>query len=469
MSTNYLMTNTITINPQLTAAAPTKSNSVIDSGQVSTLTSQPSGGTGSYTYVWYTIAGSTAPTCTAANTITGATVSTYTASPTSTNSYAYQVTDTASTNANACSSGATITVNPALSATIAPSSATNLDAGQTLIFSAVASAGTGPYTYNFLVFNSIGNTIIATQVGSSTTYPFVSNSNLVANTYYANVIVTDSATTPTKANSINSGIISVNSAPSLSISASNTLIDSGQSVTFMFTDTGGSGSHYTTELLNQTGSQSQVQSNVLITSVGGSNSITFTTSSPTQGNTFTYNALSTDQGTTLPYSFNSAKQSIAVNAIPTVSTFMQSNTALDTGQYDTYTLTLTSSTGTGPFTVNFVYTNNGVSANILTGVAIGGTATNTLKFTTAGTYTINAIVTDTGTTTAYVFNSATLSASVSSGVTGTSVVSTNAIVDQGQTEAITYTWSGGTPNYIANILVANTVASPANIIANSIT
>ncbi|MGI0141418.1 MAG: beta strand repeat-containing protein, partial [Candidatus Micrarchaeales archaeon] len=184
---------------------------------------------------------------------------------------------------------------------------------------------------------------------------------------------------------------------------------------------------------------------------------------------WTINALIIDSNGLGTNSIITSANTISVNSQPKVSSFTQSNSAMMTPGIDTYTLTLTNPGGTGPFTVNFVYTNNGVTANEVDGVSIGGTATNTLEFDAGGTYTVNAIVTDTGTTSEYLFNSLTLTSTVNSGVSGTSIVSSNSVVDQGQTETLTYTWSGGTPNYIANILVTNTVASPANIIANSIT
>ena len=107
-----------------------ESNSVIDAGQYTLQTANPSQGTAPYvSYQWYTISGSTAPTCTVSNAISGATSSTYLANPATTNSYAYEVSDSASTANTACSSGDTATVDTVPTVTITAQN-TIVDAGQ---------------------------------------------------------------------------------------------------------------------------------------------------------------------------------------------------------------------------------------------------------------------------------------------------------------------------------------------------
>lgn len=76
----------------LTASAPTPSSTSISSGQSVTLTANPSGGSAPYTLQWYT---GTASTCTGDSLIVGATSATYTESPTASNTYCYQVMDSA--------------------------------------------------------------------------------------------------------------------------------------------------------------------------------------------------------------------------------------------------------------------------------------------------------------------------------------------------------------------------------------
>src|SRR2546428_756428 len=101
----------VTVNPALVVGAITPSSPTIDSGQSITLTSHASGGTPSLSYQWYSDG-----TCTSV--ISGATLSTYSASPTSVSTYSYKATDSAYAPVSQCSSGDTVTVNPALVAQV---------------------------------------------------------------------------------------------------------------------------------------------------------------------------------------------------------------------------------------------------------------------------------------------------------------------------------------------------------------
>src|SRR5438445_11248457 len=67
--------------------------------------------------------------------------------------------DAATTNAYVNSiNTANIAVNAVLTTTTPVFSNTIIDQGQYTVFSTYASGGTGPYTYNFLVFNAVSNT-----------------------------------------------------------------------------------------------------------------------------------------------------------------------------------------------------------------------------------------------------------------------------------------------------------------------
>ncbi len=144
--TTNLIYVSIVVNPALSANPITPSNPAVDAGKPTTLMANPSGGTTPYSYKWYTISGTGGVTCTSANVISGATSSTYTTSPTSTNSYAYQVTDSATNPVSLCSANDIVTVNPDLSApTITPSNPT-IDNGQSITFSSTWSGGTPDYT-----------------------------------------------------------------------------------------------------------------------------------------------------------------------------------------------------------------------------------------------------------------------------------------------------------------------------------
>ena len=115
INTGVSITNSINseivVNSALSTPPISPSNPTINSGQSITLTANAIGGTSPYTYNWYTIAGTTSPACTAANQILGKNANTMTVTPISTNTYAYQVVDSASTNGVACSSGDTVSVH----------------------------------------------------------------------------------------------------------------------------------------------------------------------------------------------------------------------------------------------------------------------------------------------------------------------------------------------------------------------
>ncbi len=161
--------NTFTINPQLSAGQITPSNPSINSGQSVLLSANPSGGTTPYAYQWYAISGTTAPTCTTANQIAGATSSTYLATPASANSYAYQVTDSATTNVIMCSPGTTVTISkgaPVGGSGGATSQQTTATTVQTTVATTAAlqnntQEGNGTVSNSTpLTFNFFGNTLI---------------------------------------------------------------------------------------------------------------------------------------------------------------------------------------------------------------------------------------------------------------------------------------------------------------------
>ena len=125
----------------------------------------------------------------------------------------------------------TITVNAALQTpTISPSSAQSYTTGQTVTFAAYETGGSTPYTYNFLVYNSNTNIIVANMLTSSNSFAYVLPSGESGNTLNANVFVTDNAVSGT-VNSILSGLITVSSPPP----CSNCVQGSGGSGVFLTT------------------------------------------------------------------------------------------------------------------------------------------------------------------------------------------------------------------------------------------
>ncbi|MHB1830248.1 MAG: spherulation-specific family 4 protein [Candidatus Micrarchaeaceae archaeon] len=120
----------------------------------------------------------------------------------------------------------------------APSLPKTLDAGQTIAFNALATEGSGSYTaYNFLIFNSATGIQVGNYLTTSNSFAYSIPSSEVGNTLVVNVLVTDS--NGESANSIFTGILTVNNPPTISITPSKTAIDAGQAITITNTVTGG--------------------------------------------------------------------------------------------------------------------------------------------------------------------------------------------------------------------------------------
>ncbi|MCL4375717.1 hypothetical protein M1394_02875, partial [Candidatus Marsarchaeota archaeon] len=232
----------VVVNPTLVANSITPSSPKIDSGQSITLTANPSGGTTTYSYKWYTISGSGGVTCTSANIISGATSSTYSASPTSTNSYAYQVIDAATTPESVCSAGDTVNVNPTFQTpTISPSNPT-IDSGQSVTFTSTWSGGTADYTAKLYSSTTstcnTGSTLVQTLsslTSGSATFSSVSPTSI---TYYC-IFVTDSASSPETTNSITSKVVVNPALVANSINSSTSTIENGQSLNISLSWSGG--------------------------------------------------------------------------------------------------------------------------------------------------------------------------------------------------------------------------------------
>jgi outer membrane protein assembly factor BamB len=128
-------------------STPTASASTIGQGESTTLTgSAGSSGTAPYSLQWL----QKAPDAGSFSEIGGATSSTYTFSPTTGTatgvwSFELRVTDSASNPVTGWSSPVSITVNPPVTGTVAPSTWT-MDVGQSKIFTATPSGGSGAYT-----------------------------------------------------------------------------------------------------------------------------------------------------------------------------------------------------------------------------------------------------------------------------------------------------------------------------------
>ena len=234
----------LTVEPALTVSI---SGSPVDAGQSFTLTASASGGYGSYSYQWYSgSAGS-------GSAISGATGSTYTTSESSSGTYNFYVEVTDDTGNTVSSSTYSQTVDSDPSISISPSHNPS-DVGQDITFDTSASGGSGSYSsYSYVLYDgtSTSDSQLASGSTSSFSYSFSS-----AGSYLLKYSVTDS-NGYTSSTSITQ---TVNTDPSVSISSSQNPTDSGKTVEFTSSVSGGTlgysyswsvdGNTYTTQDIN---------------------------------------------------------------------------------------------------------------------------------------------------------------------------------------------------------------------------
>ena len=176
-----------------------------------------------------------------------------------------------------------------------------------------------------------------------------------------------------------------------SITPSNAVLDSGEYETYTVNEEGGEGP-FNVMIYNITGSK-QLGSNVILESSLATNTITFKSA---KTGVFSYNAIVTDQGTS--ETFSSISNTIVVNSAlsPSISPL---SAEMDLGQ----TLSMTANTGTfggtPPYNITF-YLHNASSVKEYPAGYLQANIVLT-KFITPnapGTYTINAVVTDSAST-----------------------------------------------------------------------
>jgi outer membrane protein assembly factor BamB len=228
----------VTVNPypsvsfKPSAASPPQAPPLkLDVGQSILFTSHVSGGTRPFTYQW-TSNSSDVP---------GATNATWEFTPSSPGTYivAVRVNDSnippVSVSPTGTNSTATITVNPTLSVIIKPLSVI-LDANYSrAYFTSYVSGGTANFTYHWYLNGKLNYTTSSTSITSSTWI----SSPAPSGSYTVYVNVTDSATVPVWAKSLNSSV-GVN--PSLApptISPSSATIYADQNQTFISSMSGG--------------------------------------------------------------------------------------------------------------------------------------------------------------------------------------------------------------------------------------
>jgi hypothetical protein len=214
------LTNTITINPALTAPTPTASAPSLDRDQAETITGvMPSSGTSPYSYIWQVSinggAFTTTNQCTAntgGNQISGNVITCSIAANqlTATDNYNFRLklTDSASTPTTASSANALVNVAALLSKPSAPTlSASKLDISQIeTVNGIIPSGGTSLYSYSWLISINSAPYVSASEcltssgsnqiTGNTITCTIPANTLGVGVSYNLELQVADSATSP---------------------------------------------------------------------------------------------------------------------------------------------------------------------------------------------------------------------------------------------------------------------------------
>jgi len=365
---------------------------VMDVGQSKLFTSTVSGGTSPYTYQWYLNGAA----------VSGATSSSWTFTPSSSGSYTVYLNVTDSVGVRVKSNVASVTVNPALSVSILPSSWV-MDVGQSKLFTSSVSGGTTPYSYQWY----LNGAPVSSATG--TTWTFTPSS---AGSYTVYLRVTDAVSAVATSNTVP---VTVNGPLSVSILPTSWIMDVGQSKLFTSSVSGGTTPHSYQWYLN--GSP-----------VGGATGSTWTFTPPSSGSYQIFLRVTDAVGV----SADSNTADVTVNPPPQV-TISPSSATIYLGQSQAFTSSI--SDGTSPFSYQWYLDGSPVPS----ATSPGWTFTPSLT----GTYQIYLRVTD---AVGVVAQSNTAQVRVDPPPAVTVTISPgSAVIDIGQSVSFTSLVGGGTP------------------------
>lgn len=205
---------------------------VANEGHPITFTALVSGGAGSMAYEWFLD-----------NAKVGDNNNNYNYIATAGSHSVYvKVTDSANPPLSATSNTVAISINPPLVAPSVSAIAPAIDQGQSFTLNSTAPVnGTAPYTYQWFA-RSPNGVYTAVSGATSAICSIPTASNITSGVWYFVLHVTDSASTPVTVTS-NIITVTVNSAPSVTVSPITAAFNLGQSATFSATAAGGSGTY----------------------------------------------------------------------------------------------------------------------------------------------------------------------------------------------------------------------------------
>jgi hypothetical protein len=296
---------------------------------------------------------------------------------------------------------------PPLSVSISPTSAT-IDLGQSVTFTSTVSGGTPPYTFQWYLNSS------AVSGATSSSWAFTPT---LKGYYLVYLIVTDSVAATAQSNTAQ---ITVNQAPTVSISPTSVTIDVGQSKTFTATPQYGTPGYSYQWYLNGS-------------AVSGATSQTWTFTPSTAAYYLIYCKVTDSVGVTAQSNTATAK----VNPSPTVS-ISPTSVTMYVGQSQSFISS--PSGGTQPYTYQWY----------LNGSAVSGATSSSWTFTSTiqAYYLVYVRITDSVGVTAQ-SNTATVSVVPKPPGPTVSINPSSVVMDLTQSVTFTSTVSGGTPPYTA--------------------